>query len=197
MKILLYDDHILVTEAIASYIRNVDHKISIVQCQTTAAVKESVGEMIPDIFISDVLSPENAGLSLFHYFNQFYPSVKIIVYTSITNSYILESLINLGIFRVVNKSEKISTLWESVEETLKTQKTVTISDHPELILTIREKEVVEYLSKGMSAKEIAKLLGTSVNTVNNQKNELLARLNCNNSTDLVIKLTQMGFIGIY
>ena len=91
------------------------------------------------------------------------------MYTSITNSYILESLINLGISRVVNKSEKISTLWKSVEEILKTQKTVTISDHPELILTIREKEVVEYLSKGMSAKEIAKLLGTSVNTVNNQK----------------------------
>lgn len=62
------------------------------------------------------------------------------------------------------------------------------------MLTHREKEIVKYLAKGLAAKEIAVLTETAVNTINNQKKHLLAKFDCINTTELVSKLTQMGYI---
>jgi DNA-binding CsgD family transcriptional regulator len=46
----------------------------------------------------------------------------------------------------------------------------------------------------MSAKEIAALTQTAVNTINNQKNHLLAKFECMNTTELISKLTLMGYM---
>jgi DNA-binding NarL/FixJ family response regulator len=57
-----------------------------------------------------------------------------------------------------------------------------------------ETKVIVYLARGMAAKEIAVLTQNSVNTINNQKNHLLAKFECMNTTELVAKLIQMGYI---
>jgi DNA-binding CsgD family transcriptional regulator len=62
------------------------------------------------------------------------------------------------------------------------------------VLSPKEKEIVRYMARGMAAKEIAVLTGSAVNTINNQKNHLLAKFECMNSTELVSKLMQMGYM---
>jgi NarL family two-component system response regulator LiaR len=196
MKVILYDDHIFVTEAIASYIHSFDKNADINQCQTIAAVKACLAGDVPDIFISDVLSDENAGLSLFHFIAQFYPTVKIVAYTSISNSFIIQSLLNIGVSRVVSKKEKIAALWDSALGVYEDQKNYVFSEQPAMILSSREREIAIFLAQGLTAKEIAVNLGTSSHTTNNQKNALLAKFDCTNSTELVVKLAQMGLINV-
>ena len=196
MKVLLYDDHIFVTEAIAAYFKAKEPGVDIDQCQTISAVKDSLTTILPDIFISDVLSDEDAGFSLFHHIVQTYPDIKIIAYTSISNSFIIQSLLDIGVFRVVNKKENLAHLWATTLEIFEDNNKQKIIGKPLIQLTSREKEIVLYLIKGLSAKNIANLLGTSVNTINNQKNTLLEKFGCTNSTDLVIKLAQMGLINV-
>jgi DNA-binding NarL/FixJ family response regulator len=55
---------------------------------------------------------------------------------------------------------------------------------------------ISLLTNGLSAKEIADLMATSVNTINNQKNTLLEKSDYTNITDLVIKLAHMGLISV-
>ena len=62
------------------------------------------------------------------------------------------------------------------------------------MLTPKEKDIVRYLARGMSAKEIAALTQSAVNTINNQKNHLLAKFECMNTTELISKLTLMGYM---
>ena len=62
MKVLLYDDHIFVTEAIAAYFTAKDPGVDIDQCQTISAVKECLTIHVPDIIISDVLSDEESSV---------------------------------------------------------------------------------------------------------------------------------------
>jgi len=70
------------------------------------------------------------------------------------------------------------------------------STHQPKYLTSRERDIAMLLAKGCSSKEIAETLGLSQNTINNQKNAMLEKFNCINSVDLIVKLTQMGMIGI-
>ena len=67
---------------------------------------------------------------------------------------------------------------------------------PNMYLTKREKEIAILLTKGFSAKEIAEVIGSSQNTINNQKNAMLEKFDCVNSTELIVKLSQMGLLGI-
>ena len=49
----------------------------------------------------------------------------------------------------------------------------------------REKEIMELCCNGLLAKEIAKNLHISVNTVHNHKNNIFHKLNINNSMEMV------------
>lgn len=198
IKILVYDDHHLVTEAIYNYVFPIDGLLVTDRCHTIEAVKTSLCKIVPDVIISDVLSDEDAGLSLFEFISAQYPDVKIVAFTSLTNDFVIESLLQMGVSAVVNKKEKISVLVEVVKSIHHDNKTTSrIKNEFILTLTKKEKEIAEYLAKGFSAKEIAQLSGTSVNTVHNQKNLLLEKYSCTNSTELVVKLAQIGLIKIY
>lgn len=198
IRLFLYDDHDVVTHAISSYISK-DPRFELVACcHTIDEVKSSIKKDVPDIIISDVLSDEDAGLTLFEYLSKEFSSVKIVVFTSINNEFVIQSLLDLGVSAVVNKREKIHTLMDvthSVFHDLKLKRS-TQNEYLNLQLTPREKEIVRYLIKGLSAKEIANELNSSPHTVNNQKNALLEKFDCVNSTELVVKLNQMGLIGI-
>lgn len=198
IKILVYDDHQLVTDAIQKHLKEYKYYDFTGKCHTIEEVKNNLKTVVPDVIIADVLSAEDAGLHLFEYLNHNYPSVKIVAFTSLSNDFVIDSLYKIGVSAVVNKKEKISTLLETVLNVFHDQK-ITKKEKNKVILTLskKEKEIAEYLAKGYSAKEIAIATGTSIHTINNQKNLLLEKFSCTNSTELVVKLVQIGLIKIF
>lgn len=51
------------------------------------------------------------------------------------------------------------------------------------ILSVREKQVLRLIDKGMSSKDIAKLLSISINTVSRHRQEILSKLQVRNSIE--------------
>jgi DNA-binding NarL/FixJ family response regulator len=104
-------------------------------------------------------------------------------------------LYEYGVVGIVNKSKGLDELWQLVELAyLTTEYKKKKSDEPPPVLTPKEKEITKYLARGLAAKEIAVLTGTAVNTINNQKNHLLAKFECMNTTELISKLMMMGYM---
>jgi DNA-binding NarL/FixJ family response regulator len=198
LKILAYDNHQLVTDAIQMYLKTRAGLVLTERCHTLADVKNSLNIVLPDVIITDVISEDHDGLSFFEYINEQYPEIKIVLYTNMSNDFIIDSLMQMGISAIVNKRKKISALMEVVVSVCNDQ-TVPSNDDVEIVLTLskKEKEIAEYLAKGYSAKEIAIASKTSVNTINNQKNLMLEKFSCTNSTELVVKLAQIGLIKIF
>lgn len=61
-------------------------------------------------------------------------------------------------------------------------------------MTPREKEIIEYLSRGYSARMIARELGISERTVNTHVGNLYRRLGVNNRVDAVLAAMRMGLV---
>jgi DNA-binding CsgD family transcriptional regulator len=119
---------------------------------------------------------------------------KVIVYSSLQGDLVHNFLYEYGVVAIVNKMKGLDELWQMVEVAyLTTEYKKKESDEPPPSLTPKEKEIVRYMARGMAAKEIAVLTGTSIHTINNQKNHLLAKFECMNATELVTKLIQMGY----
>jgi DNA-binding CsgD family transcriptional regulator len=62
------------------------------------------------------------------------------------------------------------------------------------LLTQREKEVVMLLIEGKDSKNIASILGISIDTVSTHRKRILAKTNSLNTADLVIKSIKNGWI---
>ncbi len=64
------------------------------------------------------------------------------------------------------------------------------------ILTSREKDVFNLLTKNMSTKEIAEVLNISEKTVRNHISNAMQKLGCKGRAGAVIELLKMGEISI-
>ena len=195
MKIALFDDHPIVLEGLDHYFSKKEGVEVVGTARTKSEVLQLLASQPVDILVSDVITDEELGLELFEEIQAGNFEAKVVVYSSLQGELVHNFLYEYGVVAIVNKMKGLDELWQMVELTyLTTEYKKKGNSSPPPSLTPKEKEIVKYLARGMAAKEIAALTQTSVNTINNQKNHLLAKFACINGTELVSKLTQMGFI---
>ncbi|MBK8624536.1 MAG: response regulator transcription factor [Saprospiraceae bacterium] len=194
--VALYDDHTFVTDAMKQSLSVYDDIDIVGVGNTIDDVLSFIDSTNPDLLIADIFSDENRGTTLFTEAFKKNPNLKIIIFSSITNSFLIDSLYQMGISAIVNKNEGFERLYIEIIKVTKNIYSTKKMIQSLPSLTPREKEIVLLLCKGCASKEIALALGSSFNTVENQKNALLKKFNCSNSTELVAKLAQMGLISI-
>ena len=194
-RVAIFDDHQIIVDQIEAKIKaEALLETSIVTTDHQLLIKQ-INEENTDILISDILTEDDIGLSIFEEVRKAHPNIKIIAYTGIKNEFVKTHLKEIGVLEIVSKTKNVDFLVQRIhalkDDDANIQKKTT-KHLPKL--TPQEKTILEYLGKGYFAKEIAAQLGTSVHTVNNQKNKLLKKYNCDSSTELIIKLNQMGLI---
>ena len=195
MTIALFDDHPIILEGLSDYFSKKEGVVVVGTATKKADVLTLLATQDIDILVSDVITDEELGLELFEEIqNRAFPT-KVIVYSSLHGELVHNFLYEYGVVGIVNKSKGLDELWQLVELAyLTTEYKKKSSDTPPPMLTPKEKDIARYLSRGMTAKEIATLTGSAFNTINNQKNHLLAKFECMNATELISKLTMMGYL---
>ncbi len=196
MTLALFDDHPIILDGLKDYFSRKEN----VEVVGTATKRADVIRLLEsqdiDILVSDVITDEELGLELFEEIQRRAFPTKVIVYSSLQGELVHNFLYEYGVVGIVNKSKGLDELWQLVELAYLTTeyKKKNTTNAPPPMLTTKEKEIAKYLARGMSAKEIASLTGSAVNTIHNQKNHLLAKFECMNATELMSKLTLMGYM---
>lgn len=195
MKIACFDDHPIVLEGLSNFFSQKEGVEVVGKAQTKNEVLKLLQSQPIDILICDLITDEELGLELFEEIQAGDFDSKVIVYTSLQGDLVHSFLFEYGVVAIVNKVKGLDELWQVVDLAyLATEYKKKSEGAPPPALTPKEKDIVRYLTRGLTAKEIAMLTQTSVNTVNNQKNHLLAKFDCMNSVELLSKLVQMGYM---
>jgi DNA-binding NarL/FixJ family response regulator len=195
MKIALFDDHPIILDGLSDYFSKKEGVEVVGTATKRAEVIALLEAQEVDILVSDVITDEELGLELFEEIHRRAFPTKVIVYSSLQGELVHNFLYEYGVVGIVNKSKGLGELWQLVELAyLTTEYKKKSGNAPPPMLTPKEKDIARYLARGLSAKEIAALTGTAVNTINNQKNHLLAKFECMNTTELISKLTLMGYL---
>ncbi|HMR88440.1 MAG TPA: response regulator transcription factor [Saprospiraceae bacterium] len=200
MNIILFDDQQPIIDMLSAYFKNsTDYKVA----DTFTKSKDMLNFLkknTVDVIISDLLTDEELGTDLISMLRKNAPNSIIILYSAITLDFIKESCINAGADLCVSKYEHIDTLHQGIQDILNARSTETEIPIKKKIyhmsLTLKERTIIECMIKGMSSQEIADKLGLSPNTINNQKNHMIKKFDCNNSTELIAKLFRHGFLKV-
>ncbi|HLP64825.1 response regulator transcription factor [Flavobacterium sp.] len=181
-----------------------DHRFSIIGNFTTAekAMLE-IPQLMPDIVISDINLPDKSGIDALKYIKNLFPQIQFIMFTIYEDSdqvfdalksgasgYILKNTTpNKIIESIIELSEGGSPMSPSIaRKVINTFNSNLSSKKVENLLTHREFEVLELLSKGFLYKEIADQLSISISTVKRHINHIYEKLQVQNKTEAVNKL---------
>ena len=196
MTIALFDDHPIILNGLSDYFSKKKGVTVVGTATKRADVITLLAEHEIDILVSDVITDEELGLELFEEIQSREFPTKVIVYSSLHGELVHNFLYEYGVVGIVNKSKGLDELWQLVELAYLTTeyKKKNTTNAPPPMLTPKEKDIAKYLARGLTAKEIAALTQSALNTINNQKNHLLAKFECMNTTELMSKLTLMGYL---
>ncbi len=156
----------------------------------------------PDVILMDINLPDMSGIELCKEVKEKYPSVFIIGLSTFNQQSFIEKMMNNGASGYVLKNASKEELMEAVSIVAKGKTYLsfevaqTIRNKPEatILLTRREKEVLELIADGMTNNMIAQKLFISTTTVDSHRKNLLAKFEVKNTALLIRMAAQQNLV---
>jgi DNA-binding NarL/FixJ family response regulator len=198
-SILLADDHALVLEGFRRILESEYHLVGSVE--DGRALLEATKKLQPDIVILDISMPLLNGIDAAPQLKKLCPHVKLIFVTMHADTDYVRSAFEAGASAYVLKRSAVDELEQAIRAVMAGHAYITplitkdlldvflakVSDKPPKRdrLTLRQREVLQLLTEGRTAKDIAGLLKISPRTVEFHKGEIMEHLNLQTTADLI------------
>ncbi|HUM97455.1 MAG TPA: response regulator transcription factor [Chitinophagaceae bacterium] len=202
IKIFIVDDHYMVIEGIRSLLQNekaiewLGHAMNAESC--LAFLKNQQ----PDVILMDISMPGQSGIELCKEVREKYPAVFVIGLSTFNQQSFIQKMMDNGASGYVLKNATQDELLEALTMVAKgktylsdeVSQTLRKEDTTKVILTRREREVLELIAGGMTNNEIAQKLFISVTTVDTHRKNLLTKMDARNTASLVRIATQLKLL---
>jgi two-component system response regulator NreC len=181
IKCIVVDDHTLFRDGVR---RLLDGEVDIeVIGEASDAVEalEKIRSLLPDVVLMDIGMPGMSSFEAARLIERNCPNTRTIFLTMYEDEEYLLQCLEVGAAGYVLKRIMEKLVEDFHARPRGPQSRVSRGS----TLTPREREVIKMLAEGNSVKEIAKLLGLSVKTVEAHKFNLMRKLNIHNKAQLV------------
>jgi DNA-binding NarL/FixJ family response regulator len=210
ISILIADDHTLVRET-WSFILNTDPRFTVVaESGSGEEAVELAKKLRPNIVIMDINLPGMNGIEATQQIRKYSPGSRILGVSLHTQPTYARKMMQKGAMGYVTKNSSREEMFKAILEIQAGKKyiceeiknilseQVISGDDPQTglnSLSQREIEIISYIKKGFSSKEIADALNISVKTVEVHRYNILKKLNLKNAAALVnfINNSQLDF----
>ncbi|MCT9842514.1 response regulator transcription factor [Leclercia sp. 29361] len=196
IKVVLVDDHVVVRSGFAQLLNLEDDLVVEGQYSSAAEAWPALTRDAVDVAVLDVAMPDENGLSLLKRLRQQRPGFRAIILSIYDTPAFVQSALDAGASGYLTKRCGPEELVQAVRsvgmgghylcaDAVKALRGGEPVSQALAALTPREKEVFELLVKGDSVKEIAFKLELSHKTVHVHRANVLGKLQCNSTIELV------------
>ena len=201
-KIFIVDDHYMVIEGIRSLLQNEKSIEWMGHAMNAASCLAFLNKQLPDVILMDINLPDISGIDLCKEIKTKYPSVFIIGLSTFNQQSFIQKMMDNGASGYVLKNATQEELTSAIETVMKgktylseeASRTLRKENAANIVLTRREKEVLELIADGMTNAEIAQKLFISVTTVDTHRKNLLAKFETKNTAALIKIAVSRGYL---
>jgi DNA-binding NarL/FixJ family response regulator len=191
-RLLLADDHVILAEGLKRLLAEDFHLVGFVEDgrELLAAAKR----LVPDVVVADISMPHMNGLEAIARLKRDRPELAVVVLTMHQNPAYARRALDAGAAGYVVKHAASAELVMAIRAALRGHTFISPSIASEVIeareegrtaLTPRQREILQLLAEGRSAKQIAESLAISPRTVEFHKYQLMEANGLRNSAELV------------
>lgn len=195
-RVLLADDHVLVLEGFRRILQ--EHYELVGTVGDGYALLAAAKTVQPDVVILDISMPLLNGIETAAQLKKICPAAKIIVVTMHAGADYVRSAFEAGASAYVLKGSAVDELEQAIRAVLGGLSYITPLITKEMVdiylstpsekprgLTPRQREVLQFLAEGRTAKEIANLLHITSRTVEFHKGQIMDHLKLRTTADLI------------
>ncbi len=191
-RILIADDHVILRMGLVTLFENTPgFAIAGEADDGEQAVKETL-RLKPDVVIMDLSMPVKDGIEATREIMSAAPGTKILVLTTFATSDSISDVLAAGASGVVLKTIPRDRLLSAIHQVAAGEqvlsedvKAVLAEDPPVAPLSSRQSEILNMLAKGLSNREMAKILGISVTVVKEHITALYDKLGASNRAEAI------------
>ncbi len=202
IKVFIVDDHYMVIEGIRSLLQNEKSVEWAGHATNAASCFAFLQQHQPDVILMDINLPDKSGIDLCKEVKEKYPSIFIIGLSTFNQQSFIQKMMDNGASGYVLKNATQEELMEAIEAVTKgkiylsneASQTLRRNESTNIVLTRREKEVLELIAEGMTNNVIAQKLFISPSTVDTHRKNLLAKLKAKNTASLIRMASQLQLI---
>lgn len=212
IKILLVDDHQIVLKGISFFLSMQPDFELVGEANNGKEAVEKAAELKPDIILMDLNMPVMDGIEASNLIARQNPDIKVLVLTSFSDRSHIVPALQSGAAGYMLKDVEPDQLAEAIRSAYKGN----IQLHPDIasallaqvspqissvkglpirelseLLTPRELEVLQLLTKGMSNKDIAHSLTVAEKTVKTHVSSILSKLDLTDRTQAALYAVQL------
>ncbi len=207
-RILLADDHLLVMEGLRKLLEDEHDLVGTVE--DGVALVDMAKELDPDIILLDISMPMLNGIEAARKIKKLLPECKLIFVTMHGDStYVIEAF-RAGASGYLLKRSAASELSQAIRAVLNGQQYLSPLVTKDVLnpllepsqgiparlgtLTARQREVLQLVAEGRSAKEIASILKISVKTVEFHKSQIMEHIGLRTTAELTKYAIDQGIV---
>ncbi len=212
IRILIADDHAILRDGIRSLL---DRQVDMMVLGEASNGRDAVtltGKLRPDVVLMDMAMPEMNGLEATIQIKRLYPQVQVLILTQHDDREYVEPALKAGASGYVLKRSGGREVVQAIREVYLHGAFLEPSVARHILegfsqpdapsnaalanMTGREREVLGWLVRGKSNKEIAALLSISPKTVSVHRSNLMIKLGIRSEMDLLRYAAQHGLVNL-
>jgi DNA-binding NarL/FixJ family response regulator len=202
-RVILADDHRLLTECLSGVLRRDFDLVG--TAENGRELLEKVDQLKPDVAVLDISMPLMNGVEAARRLSSVHPDIKIVFLSMHSDkAYVTEAFRAGGSAYVLKRcasGELVTAIQEVLRGKIYISSSVARPDHvgriatrPEL-LTSRQRQVLQLVAEGYTAKEIAGQLAISQKTVEFHKATIMEKLRLRSTAQLTRYALEHGISG--
>ncbi len=204
IRILIADDHGIVRQGTRSLLEKEADLQVVGEAQDGRSAVAMASELRPNIVVMDIAMPQLNGLDAAAQLGKRHPEIGVIILSmheeedylvralsAGVKGYLLKDTAQIDLVKAVRAVMKKKTFFSPtiaqmlVDDFTRQMQKKGVADSY-LLLTEREREVLQLLAEGKSNKEAATILNVSPYTVETHRNNLMQKLNLHNTAEIVL-----------
>jgi two-component system NarL family response regulator len=201
IRILVADDHLVYRIGIRSLLGSEPGFEVVGEASDGEEAIEIYRSMRPDVLLLDLRMPRKSGIEVVRTLRKEFRDASILIVTSYQTEEEIFQALQAGALGYILKDMGRETLIEAIRQVDAGKRWVSPGVERQLIdrlqsqqLTGREMEVLKLMARGLTNREISNVIQTSVSTVKNHVNSILAKLEVTDRTEAVTSCLTRGIL---
>lgn len=213
IRIVLADDYPMLRQAIEVTISDNPHLEVVGHAGDGKRALELCVELKPDVLVLDLMLPEMDGFEVVRHLSEEESDTKILILTARIDSEALLEAMRLEVHGYLDKTVAIANMSDAIEAVANgvrlftpEQERAAISEfgqfvrrvretsHAAATVTAREREVLDLICEGLTARQMATRLSVSQRTVEAHISRLYAKLGVKTRVEAMARGRQLGLV---